>query len=145
MIMAFPVLEVISIVFKPLVDLIDDLHTSEEEKLAAKQKLFDAQIGFYTKIMDFEARQLEVQGRIVEAEAKSESFLTANWRPIVMLTFTVLVVGRWFGFSAPNIPPEIESQLWTLLQIGLGGYVAGRSVEKIADTVGKVLDKKNAS
>lgn len=143
--MAFPVLEVLSIVFKPLVDLIDELHTSEEEKLAAKQKIFDAQIAFYSRIMDFEARQLEAQAKIVEAEAKSENFLTASWRPIVMLTFTILVVARWFGYSAPNIPPEIEAQLWTLLQIGLGGYVAGRSVEKVAETVGKVMDRKNAA
>ena len=143
--MAFPVLEVLTVVFKPLVDLIDDLHTSDEEKLAAKQKLFEAQVGFYVKVMDFEARQLEVQGKIVEAEAKSENFITASWRPIVMLTFAGLVVARWFGYSAPDIPLEIEAQLWTLLQIGLGGYVAGRSLEKIATTVGQVITQKTAA
>lgn len=141
--MAFPVLEVLSVVFKPLVDLIDELHTSDEEKLQAKQKLFEAQSTLYIKVLDFEARQLEAQSRIVEAEAKSEHWLTSSWRPIVMLTFAGLVVARWFGYSAPNIPLEIESQLWTLLQIGLGGYVAGRSVEKVAETVGHVLDKRN--
>jgi hypothetical protein len=78
----------------------------------------------------------------VEAEAKSEHWLTANWRPMVMLTFTGLVVARWFGLSAA-ITPEIETQLWTVIQLGIGGYVAGRSVEKIAETVGKVIEKKN--
>lgn len=141
--MAFPVLEVLSVVFKPLVDLIDELHTSDEERLQAKQKLFEAQSTLYMRVLDFEARQLEAQSRIVEAEAKSETWLTSSWRPIVMLTFATLVVARWFGYSAPNIPLEIESQLWTLLQIGLGGYVAGRSVEKVAETVGHVLDKRN--
>lgn len=143
--MAFPVLEILSVVFKPLVDLIDELHTSDEERLNAKQKLFEAQSVLYLKVLDFEARQLEAQSRIVEAEAKSESWLTTSWRPLVMLTFAILIVARWFGFSAPDMPPETEHQLWTLLQIGLGGYVAGRSVEKVAETVGKVIEKRNAS
>lgn len=141
--MAFPLMEVLSVVFKPLVDLIDELHTSDEERLQAKQKLFEVQSVLYLKVLDFEARQLEAQSRVIEAEAKSESWLTTSWRPIVMLIFASLVVARWFGWSAPNIPQEIEQQLWTLLQIGLGGYVAGRSLEKVAETVGHVIEQRN--
>lgn len=140
--MPFPVLEVLGIVFKPLVDLVDELHTSEEERGKMKVELFNAQSALFMKVLDFEKSLLEAQSRVLEAEAKSEHWLTSNWRPLVMVTFTGLVVARWFGLSA-NIPPEIEAQLWTVIQIGLGGYVAGRSVEKIADTVGKALEKRN--
>ncbi len=137
--MAFPLMEVLGLVFKPIVDLVDDLTLSAEEKLRFKQQLFDGQLVLYTKVLDFEARVIEAQSRVVEAEAKSESYLTANWRPLVMVVFTGLVVARWFGFSAPNIPPEIEGQLWTLLQIGLGGYVGGRSLEKVAEVASKAI------
>lgn len=140
--MAFPILEVLGIVFKPLVDLVDELHVSEEEKGVLRQKMFEAQSALFIKAMDFEKAALEAQARVVEAEAKSEHWLTSNWRPIVMLTFASLVVARWFGFSAPNIPLEIENQLWTLLQIGLGGYVAGRSLEKVAEAVAPMLKKQ---
>ncbi|KRT55049.1 hypothetical protein Ga0074115_11321 [endosymbiont of Ridgeia piscesae] len=44
-----------------------------------------------------------------------------------MLTFLALVVFDSFGWLANPLADEA----WTLLQIGLGGYVAGRSAEKI--------------
>lgn len=143
--MAIDVIGILGLVFKPLVDLVDDLTLSPEEALDLKQKLLEVQIGFYGKVLDYEARVLEAQSRVVEAEAKSEHWVTATWRPITMLIFTSLVVARWFGFSAPNIPLEIENQLWLVIQIGLGGYVGGRSVEKIAETVGKVMEKRNVT
>jgi hypothetical protein len=44
-----------------------------------------------------------------------------------MLTFLVLVVFDSFGW----LPSKLAPQAWILLQIGLGGYVAGRSAEKM--------------
>jgi hypothetical protein len=74
-----------------------------------------------------------LQGRmsIIKAEASSEHFLTATWRPITMLTFTGLVVARWLGFSAEGITEAEYVQLWEILKLGIGGYVLGRSGEKM--------------
>lgn len=74
-----------------------------------------------------------LQGRmsIIQSEASSEHWLTANWRPIVMLTFTGLIVARWFGLSAEGITEAEYIQIWNILQLGIGGYVMGRSAEKI--------------
>lgn len=74
-----------------------------------------------------------LQGRmsIIKAEASSEHFLTATWRPITMLTFTGLVVARWLGFSAEGITEAEYIQLWEILKLGIGGYVLGRSGEKM--------------
>jgi hypothetical protein len=80
----------------------------------------------------------ELQGQIdiIQAEAKSEHWLTANWRPLTMLTFVVIIANNYilypylslFWPDAPqlSIPPD----MWDLLKIGLGGYVVGRSAEK---------------
>ena len=68
------------------------------------------------------------QQAIVSAEAKSEHFLVAAWRPITMLTFLALAVGDSLGFLAT----PLRDEAWALLQLGLGGYVVGRSGEKIA-------------
>ena len=54
---------------------------------------------------------------------------------LVRLTFVALVVARWLGFTAANLTPELEEQLMTLIQIGLGGYVVGRSAEKVAKSI----------
>lgn len=76
---------------------------------------------------------------IVVTEAQSEHWLTACWRPIVMLTFTALIVARWLGYSAPGITEAEALRLWSIVEIGLGGYVIGRSVEKVAPQVAEAL------
>lgn len=88
------------------------------------------------QLLDNDSKALEAAASIIVAEAKSEHVLTATWRPITMLTFTGLIVARWFGLTI-EIPPEIEAELWTVVQIGIGGYVVGRSGEKIAMQLGR--------
>jgi len=79
---------------------------------------------------------------IVKAEAQSEHWLAANWRPVLMLTFGGLIVARWFGWAAPNLTEAEYIKLWDIVQLGLGGYVIGRSVEKIAPTMAEALKKR---
>lgn len=85
----------------------------------------------------------EITGRaeIVKAEAASEHWLAANWRPILMLTFGALIVARWFGWAAPNLTEAEYLKLWSIVEVGIGGYVVGRSVEKIAPSIAQVLKK----
>ena len=137
--------------FKGLFNIVDEVHTSDEERLNLKQKLFETQASLYSKVLDFETRLIEAQSRIIEAEAKSESWIASNWRPITMLTFVALIVNRWTGIlSIIGLPPimidpEIEKELWTVIQIGLGGYITGRSAEKIAPIIAEVMKNKNNS
>jgi hypothetical protein len=84
----------------------------------------------------------QAAANIVNTEAGSSHWLAANWRPITMLTFLALIVARFFGWTAPNISEPEYIKLWELVQIGLGGYVVGRSVEKIAPAIADVLKKK---
>ena len=82
---------------------------------------------------------LRLQAQIITTEAKSESWLTRNWRPIVMLTFATLMVADWLGFTAPNLTPELKMKLFDIIQLGLGGYVIGRSAEKTLPKVARIL------
>ena len=74
---------------------------------------------------------------IIQEEAKSEHWLVAAWRPITMLTFVAIIANNYilypylslFWTNAPVL--ALPEQMWSLLQIGLGGYVVGRSAEKI--------------
>lgn len=85
------------------------------------------------------AAQIETAAAgIVSDEAKSGG-LAAMWRPIVMLTFTALIVARWMGYSAPGISEAEVLKLWDIVQLGLGGYVIGRSVEKIVPSIAGAL------
>ena len=51
----------------------------------------------------------------------------------MMVTFGGLVVEHWFGFTAQNIPESVQNSLLNIVMVGVGGYVAGRSAEKVAD------------
>ncbi len=74
-------------------------------------------------------------GDIIKAEAQSEHWLAACWRPLLMLTFGALIVARWLGWSAPGISEAEVLKLWDIVQLGLGGYVIGRSIEKVAPQI----------
>ena len=78
-----------------------------------------------------ELQELEQAGKIITAEAQGESWLQRTWRPAVMLTFTGLIVARWLGLTVDGITPEIELVILETVKIGLGGYVVGRSAEKV--------------
>ena len=78
---------------------------------------------------------------IIRTEAASEHWLAANWRPLTMLTFVVLIVARWFGWAAPNLSEAEYIKLWSIVEFGLGGYVVGRSVEKIAPSIAQALKR----
>ena len=83
-----------------------------------------------------ELAELQTSAGIVTAEANSEHWLAANWRPITMLTFVFIIANNYiiypylslFFAEAPIL--EIPPDMWELLKIGLGGYVVGRSAEK---------------
>lgn len=82
------------------------------------------------------------QADIVKTEAASSHWLAANWRPLVMLIFCGLIVARWFGWAAPNLSEAEYLKLWSIVEFGLGGYVVGRSVEKIAPSIANALVRK---
>lgn len=129
--MTIGVIDLIAGIFKPAAELIDELHTSEEERLQSKAKLLDVQAAAMQRVFDYEAEMLQAKSKIVHAEASSKHWLTANWRPITMLTFLVLVVGDSLGF----LPNDLNDQAWLMLELGLTGYIVGRSGEKIAKTL----------
>lgn len=120
---------------KPVADTIDNLHTSEEERLQVKNSLFQAQTAFAAKAMEYESELLQAKTKVITAEAQGQSWIQRSWRPITMLTFLALVVCDSFGLLAFRLADEA----WTLLQIGLGGYVVGRSAEKIAPKVTEAM------
>ena len=75
--------------------------------------------------------ELEGAVKIITAEAQGESWLQRNWRPLLMLWFAGLVGAHWLGFTPPNLPESVVINLLDIVQVGVGGYVLGRSAEKV--------------
>jgi len=115
-------------VVKEVGKVVDNLFTSEEERLKAKNEII--------KVLQEQQLELQkLQTEIIVAEAKG-NWLQRSWRPILMLAFGFIVI--YVKFVAPlfNLPiPPLENEFWNLLELGIGGYVIGRSVEKVAGKI----------
>ncbi len=125
------VADLIAGIFKPAAELVDELHTSKEEQLNAKSRLLEVEAAVLTKAYEYERKTLEAKARIVAAEAKSERWLTAMWRPITMMVFLGLAVLDAFGLVEQFSGAPLVKEAYYMLTIGIGGYVGGRSLEKI--------------
>ena len=113
-------------VIKDIGNVIDNLFTNDEERIRAKNEIFKV-------IQEKELELQKMQTDIIIAEAKG-NWLQRSWRPILMLAFGFIVI--YVKFIAPLFDlriPELENEFWNLLQLGIGGYVIGRSAEKIAE------------
>jgi hypothetical protein len=108
-------------------DVIDNLHTSKEEKLAAELKIKEL-------ISNYE---IEMEKNITarwEVDMKSDSWLSKNVRPMVLI-FLVVCTMLMIFIDAGTINFLVEEKWTDLLQIVLitviGAYFGGRSFEKI--------------
>ena len=106
--------------------VIDNLHTSKEEKLAAELKIKDM-------IMGYEA---EMQKQVTERwkmDMNSDSWLSKNIRPV--LVFLVVATVLLIFIDGGVISFKVEDKWTDLLQLVLitviGAYFGGRSLEKV--------------
>ena len=82
-----------------------------------------------------ELDELAERAGIIKAVSQGDGWLQRSWRPIVMLIFTGLIVARWLGWSAPDLSEAVELKLFSIVQLGIGGYIASRGMEKVADKI----------
>jgi hypothetical protein len=115
-------------------DVIDRVFPDPAQAAQAKIELFKLQQQGELAKLAADTDIVKKGQDIILAEANAQSWLTKNWRPIVMITFTALIVARWLGWSAPNLQPAEYLELWAIVKLGLGGYVIGRSAEKIVSS-----------
>ena len=116
-------------------DVLDKIIPDPAAQAEAKLKLMElAQKGEFT--------EMTTKADIIKAETTSESWLAQSWRPIMMLTFGALIVARWLGYSAPGISEDEVLKLWNIVELGITGYVIGRSVEKVVPSITQALKGK---
>jgi predicted MFS family arabinose efflux permease len=92
-----------------------------------------------TEILKFQEEQIKAQKEIIVAEIKN-GWLSRNWRPILMLTIVAIVANNYIVYPYLSMFTDnvkilsLPDKLWNLMQIGVGGYIVGRSGEKIIET-----------
>ena len=120
-------------IISPVTDLLSKVVTKEEDVLRVHAAIAKVENEIASKFLEYETKLVEAQAKVITSEAQGAGWMQRSWRPITMLTFLALVVADTFGLTEVRLAP----QAWTLLQIGLGGYVVGRSAEKVAPHITK--------
>jgi len=118
-----------------------DLRTALTGDLTPEQKtrLQDAAMELEKKAQDVQAELTRLQAEIVLAESRG-SWMQRSWRPILMLSIVAIIVNNYILFpyfslfGLPATMLQLPEKLWSLMMIGVGGYVIGRSGEQIAKT-----------
>ena len=107
--------------------VIDNLTTSKEEKMEAERKIKDLVMGY----------EAEMQKQVTERwkmDMQSDSWLSKNIRPLVLIFLVVSTVMLVF-IDAGVISFEVKASWVDLLQLVLitviGAYFGGRSLEKV--------------
>ncbi len=116
--------------------IIPDPNEARRIEAELAKEMFSADSEFY-----------KAAGAIITAEAQGESWMQRNWRPLTMLTFVFIIANNYIiapyvqfaftFFGSDMVLPtlEIPAGMWGLLQIGIGGYVASRGIEKTIKSV----------
>lgn len=106
-------------------------------KAALDTKLAELTVAVQLAQDQYDSDVIKNQGAIILAEARNESWLTRNWRPLLMMTFIVIIANNYIVFPYAQlfttrvIMLDLPADMWSLLKIGVGGYLTGRSAEKV--------------
>ena len=107
--------------------VVDNLHTSKEEKLEAERKIKEIIANHETEM------EKNITSRW-EADLKSDSWLSKNVRPLVLI-FLIVCTMLLIFIDAGALNFEVKSSWVDLLQLVLitviGAYFGGRSLEKV--------------
>lgn len=105
------------------------------------------------RLLEHLGKETALEQSVILAEIGSDSWLTKTWRPLLMMSFlgllgfvgvllplADLVAGHPLPFNPRwnALPPEF----WNFLSVGVGGYVGGRSLEKIAGLVQPAVGRR---
>jgi hypothetical protein len=109
--------------------LIERIFPDKEKQAQANIELQKVLVEAQAQQAQADAAKLESQSKVIVAEANSQSYAARNWRPHLMYCLMATYPVNWilfpilraFGVDIPALP--IPSEYWTVLSIGLGGYI----------------------
>ncbi len=131
--------------------IIDGISEVIEKTGEAFDKNFTSKEEVLDKVKQAQEHLLEVKKAIILAEANG-NWMQRSWRPFLMYLFGIIIF--WNAMIAPvllnkwGIPrPELTHEFWDVLRLSIGGYVIGRTGEKVipgvTDTVKTINKRRN--
>jgi len=122
-------------------DGLDNLFTSDDERLKAKNMLEQIRNSLKSQLIQSFTATIQAKKDIIVAEIQGESWLQRNWRPMTMLIFAYIIANEYIiapyvgvMFSVDLKPKAIDPEMWNLLKLGVGGYISALGVKKVVES-----------
>lgn len=139
------ILSFIGDLFKPAAKLVDDVHTSDEERLKLRNELAKIESEITLKYMDLQGKLAEIQAQLAEAQAKvaiaettSESWFVRHYRPIIITSMFAMIVCESFGFLKTDLPEVF----WQIFAAAFGVMSVAPSIATAGTNIVKELFKR---
>jgi hypothetical protein len=122
-----------------IVDLVKGYQEKKVSEAALRAEVEKAILGTFAEVA-------KTQGDVIMAEARGENWLQRNWRPMVAVCFAFIVVFYglltpiavgWFGFPPVRVGDQLLEWIMQAVMVCLGGYIGGRSLEKVVQMIVK--------
>lgn len=132
------ILDFFSGLIKPAFDLVDDLVTTDEERMKLKNKLMEIQNQANEKLLEYESKVVEAKSKIMVAELQQGDNYTKRARPTVLYGGLIIlllnyVILPWIAYFTGKVIPSIN--LPDMFWVAWGGtasvYTFSRTKEKI--------------
>lgn len=140
--------------------VVDELIIDKDKAAELKARMHTEITGLVASVLEVAKAEIEAAKSTITAEAQGESAVQRNWRPhlmyllMFMIVFNAVFVPLLFAFTGITIPvidamEGVSDNMWDVIKIGLGGYIGGKTLEKvaasIAPAIGKINDNGNAN
>lgn len=132
---------ILKVVAGPLIGKLVDLYKSYNQKQiteeALRRDIEKVVLGTFNDVA-------KTQSEVIVAEMNADGWLQRNWRPIVAICFAAIplfyglfmpITVAWFGFAPVRIGDDLLKWIMDVVMVCLGGYIGGRSLEKITDKI----------
>lgn len=133
----------ISLVSGPLINALVKLYKDYNQKQITESQL---RRDIEKTILGVFEEVSKTQADVIKAEINGENWLQRNWRPVVAISFAFIIlfygllmpimVG-WFGWPPIRVGDVLLLEIIRLVTLCLGGYIGGRTLEKIVETFRK--------
>lgn len=131
-------------IFSTLIDrLFPDKAKADEAKIAMQEEMNKAAAAQ----AEANAKQVVAQSEVIKTEMATTNW-AGNWRAYMMVVCTAIVANNWIlipllsAFHLPVIATPIPPELWTLVTVGLGGYIGKETISNYSANKYSFNDKK---
>jgi hypothetical protein len=125
----------------PLIDKVLNVFVSMQNRKATEAEVRAA---VEKEILSTFSEVAETQASVLKAEITGEDWLQRNWRPIVAVSFSFVllfysllmpILVSWFGVPPVRTGDLILEWTYDTVLLCLGGYIGGRTIEKVVRMV----------